>query len=252
MKYFFLLSFISFFLSASEPISLKIVPTPVEVKEGTQANVSVIGTYADSSTKEILENVEWIIKDNSIVSIYNNTLNGLSEGVTTIQAKFNHILSAPITVVVYREINGYKLPPEPDPVVNNSTLLGIDFNNNGVRDDVERKVIETYQEPIKIELMMSRAKVSQEILANPVGLAIEHKNKMTKILDCELYLMDFNVEISNSVETINNLAYTTKQRVRAYLDYNLALSGGVYGSRLTDENAQACDFDVEQMLKDMK
>ena len=38
-------------------------------------------------------------------------------------------------------INGYQLPPEPDTVINNSTLLGIDSNNNGVRDDVERLII---------------------------------------------------------------------------------------------------------------
>jgi len=43
-------------------------------------------------------------------------------------------------------INVYQLPPEPDPVVNNSTLLGIDSNNNGVRDDVERWIYETYDE----------------------------------------------------------------------------------------------------------
>jgi hypothetical protein len=34
-------------------------------------------------------------------------------------------------------IHGYTLPTEPDPTINNSTLLGIDSNDNGVRDDVE-------------------------------------------------------------------------------------------------------------------
>ena len=43
-----------------------------------------------------------------------------------------------ITLTVYKEINGYKLPPQPDETLNNSTLLGIDSNPNGVRDDVER------------------------------------------------------------------------------------------------------------------
>ena len=38
-------------------------------------------------------------------------------------------------------INGHTLPPEPDPKVNNKTLLGIDSNGNGVRDDVERFLI---------------------------------------------------------------------------------------------------------------
>jgi hypothetical protein len=38
------------------------------------------------------------------------------------------------------------LPPEPDPTINNSTLLGVDVNDNGVRDDVERWIYETYDE----------------------------------------------------------------------------------------------------------
>ena len=41
-------------------------------------------------------------------------------------------------------INGFKLPPEPDEDKNNETLLGIDFNHNGIRDEVERWVITHY------------------------------------------------------------------------------------------------------------
>ncbi len=144
-------------------------------------------------------------------------------------------------------INGYLLPPEPDETLNNSTLLGIDSNDNGVRDDVERKIILTYQEPIKIELMMAYSKVGQKILENPAGLAYEHQKEMTKVGNCEMYLVRQGIE----VETVNffeNNSFNTKARVRAYLDYNQALSGGVYGSRTSDWNAQACDFDVESIL----
>jgi hypothetical protein len=45
-------------------------------------------------------------------------------------------------------VDGHMLPPEPDPTINNSTLLGIDSNHNGVRDDVERWIYETYDEYI--------------------------------------------------------------------------------------------------------
>jgi hypothetical protein len=38
-------------------------------------------------------------------------------------------------------INGYTLPPEPDHEENDKTLLGIDTNHNGIRDDVERYII---------------------------------------------------------------------------------------------------------------
>ena len=37
-------------------------------------------------------------------------------------------------------INGITVPPEPAPDLNNATLAGVDVNNNGVRDDVERKL----------------------------------------------------------------------------------------------------------------
>ncbi len=40
----------------------------------------------------------------------------------------------------YEVINGITVPPEPAPTLNNSTLTGVDINNNGVRDDVERKI----------------------------------------------------------------------------------------------------------------
>jgi len=42
-------------------------------------------------------------------------------------------------------INGYTLPPEPDPKINNATLLGVDSNNNGVRDDVERWIVKNFE-----------------------------------------------------------------------------------------------------------
>jgi hypothetical protein len=42
-------------------------------------------------------------------------------------------------------INGYTLPPKPDPKINNSTLLGIDANKNGIRDDIERWIVKKYK-----------------------------------------------------------------------------------------------------------
>jgi len=41
-------------------------------------------------------------------------------------------------------IHGIPVPPEPDKTTNVATLAGIDSNNNGVRDDVERLVAEDF------------------------------------------------------------------------------------------------------------
>jgi hypothetical protein len=43
-------------------------------------------------------------------------------------------------VQVTPNYNNNPIPPVPDPVVNAATLAGVDVNNNGVRDDVERTI----------------------------------------------------------------------------------------------------------------
>ena len=49
-------------------------------------------------------------------------------------------------------VDGHTLPPEPDKALNDTMLLGIDVNNNGVRDDVERWIYKTYDHPIKRDI----------------------------------------------------------------------------------------------------
>ncbi|MDR2151458.1 MAG: hypothetical protein LBO72_01440, partial [Helicobacteraceae bacterium] len=66
-------------------------------------------------------------------------------------------------------VNGFVLPPYPDPKINDSTLLGIDSNNNGVRDDVERWLIFKYKDDHKIvtEIGFQIGRAHQFMLANP-------------------------------------------------------------------------------------
>ena len=146
-------------------------------------------------------------------------------------------------------VYGYTLPPEPNKQLNDSTLLGIDANHNGIRDDIERKIVFKYKEPVKIELMFSYARANQEMLQDLVGSAIESEAKMSKIGDCQMYLLNQNIDINDMVEFTEANIYNTKERVKAYLQFNQALSGGVYGSSADDWNAKACDFDVDKLLK---
>ena len=156
----------------------------------------------------------------------------------------------PFNLYASEIVYGYTLPPEPDKQLNDSTLLGIDANHNGIRDDVERKIVFLYQEPVKIELMFSYARANQEMLQDPVGSAIESEAKMSRISDCEMYLINQKVNLGETLEYIEANMYNTKERVKAYLQFNQALSGGVYGSSADDWNAKACDFDVDKLLKE--
>ena len=58
-----------------------------------------------------------------------------------------------------------------------------------------------------------------------------------------------NIDINDMVEFTEANIYNTKERVKAYLQFNQALSGGVYGGSIDNWNAKACDFDVDKLLK---
>ncbi len=158
-------------------------------------------------------------------------------------------------MTLFVETPEYKLPPEPDPKINNATLGGVDSNSNGVRDDVERNIYVAY--PIKLHraLLMDGASVMQEIMINPIENAKEIQKEITKTINCELYLSTLDTTIYSdefeSIKFLENKVVNTKERVRKYLDYNIALSGGTYGSSPRDWNREACSSEVIKALEEM-
>ena len=151
-------------------------------------------------------------------------------------------------------INGHTLPPEPNPAINNATLLGVDSNNNGVRDDVERKIYFTYDKKISQKLMMQSAKTDQAMLADPdlIKNPYDWQESENKNFGCKYYLFDtYNIPMIKISKFINNNTYNTKDRIRKYMKYNNALSGGVFGTPASDEVEASCDFNVREALEDM-
>ncbi|MFT7823587.1 MAG: Ig-like domain-containing protein [Sulfurimonas sp.] len=116
------------------------------------------------------------------------------------EVSFRHLMTQKpgmhmrISPIVYRfyvpeVINGFKLPPEPEEEKNNETLLGIDFNDNGIRDDAEIYIIKRYAEDpkypkTKTAIALQYAWASQKVLENPT---IESKKHIDDALDCESY-----------------------------------------------------------------
>ncbi|WP_345969268.1 hypothetical protein WCX72_07820 [Sulfurimonas sp. HSL1-6] len=155
-------------------------------------------------------------------------------------------------------INGYLLPPEPDPKVNNATLLGVDANSNGVRDDVERKIYFTYHRPIDQAYMMQFAKNFQKRLINPEQSAVseETQNAYWTQYSCRGYLHFFkNIRVPrDSVDFMENNYINTRDRMRAYMKFNAASSGRNYPIPVQDDELKAenCDFNITLMLEKEK
>ncbi len=149
-------------------------------------------------------------------------------------------------------INGHVLPPEPDPIINNSTLLGIDTNNNGVRDDVERKIYFEYKRPIEQAYMMQYAVRYPKLLEDPVAAAVseELKKEHWNLATCDVYLIIQGIEVFKTVEFMEDAYFNTKERMRAYLEFNEAMSGGVYSMPLMrDANKDNCEFNIDELLE---
>ncbi len=156
--------------------------------------------------------------------------------------------------VVIDEINGHRLPPEPDSVINNSTLLGIDSNNNGVRDDVERAIYEKFPKEVRRQLLMQKARAHQAMLSDLD--AINNAEKWQKIIAnkpiaCGSYLFrKFDIEFDiQATEYMEDKLYNNKDRLRKYIEYNHALGGGVYGVEENERVESACEFNVTKALK---
>ena len=137
-------------------------------------------------------------------------------------------------------IDGHILPPKPDMQINNSTIAGIDANNNGVRDDIERWVyldMKTYRYP-KVEraIAMDWGKAIQTILMNPEK-AKEIYDTVHRPQNCFWYyklgylggnMQMYPIGYVIFDDEFRDIAMNTKERQKAYLKYNVLFSGDIY------------------------
>jgi len=158
-------------------------------------------------------------------------------------------------------IDGHVLPPEPDKALNDSTLLGIDSNKNGVRDDVERWIYKTYKHPIERGIFMQSARAYNKVIVTP-SKAHETVKYIDDSSDCEGYWRYWKILYKDNNEDfllgryrdlekeIRGIQFNTLKRHMAYKRFNGDLSGGVYGS--SGISKEKCEFDENGILKALK
>ena len=140
------------------------------------------------------------------------------------------------------------LPDEVDEKLNNSTLLGIDTNRNGVRDDVERWIIKTYTNPKEQAMFMQSANAYQRVIVDP-SKVLETIKYIHNSLSCRGYLIHNNTELLQKYEyqlatkELSKIQFNNIKRHMAYERYNGKLSGGVFSS--TGYSKDKCIFDVD-------
>lgn len=256
--------------TASRTVSV-IVPTLASItlesdvdilNVGESTTLMLTGNYSDDTTTTLaFTDIEWIVSPTDSVQINNNVLTATKESKVTLQAKLDTLLSNTIEINIATVINGYVLPTEPDPALNNATLLGVDSNDNGVRDDVEIYIIKRYaSDPkypkTKTAIALQYAWASQKILESPT---IDSKKYIDDAIDCESYWADLHTKhlsgfeyvqfrmknkVFNDPET-KDIIYNTRERINQKFNFNTALSGNIFDGR--DKNITNCQTNIDKL-----
>jgi len=118
---------------ARNPKSLRVEPENVELGIGTTARLKLIGTYDDGDEVDLTDSAEWLAQNDGVVFSYEGLLEGLSEGTTTVAARYragpdSDFMDASTTVTVKNiPFTGLELDIEPLPVaVGGASNLRID------------------------------------------------------------------------------------------------------------------------------
>ncbi len=234
--------------------SLSLESNATTVNKAGTVRLSVMGTYSDKSTKPLTSGITWIITPSDAVTIRGNTLTTLKDGNVTVQAKVGTTLSNTVTLNIYWEVNGHRLPPEPDKALNDTTLLGIDTNNNGIRDDVERWIYETYKHPIERAVFIQLAKALQYRVGNEDRDKNERIKDEIKAGECYVYwsLVANKISFYDFHATLEQKQFNTIDRKNNDKNFQKKFNGTVLPDNGIESQdlIEQCDFNATKLMKD--
>ena len=236
-------------------LSLSSSTTTLNVGETTE--LTLMGTYSDNTSKTVTQGIAYVITPSNSVEVNGTVLTAKKDGNVTVQAKVGTTLSNTIALTIKWVVDGHVLPPEPDPAVNNATLLGVDVNGNEVRDDVERWLYEEYKDkhPIHIDIAMQAGRAYSQLLKSPLENVIQAKTiykKCVAPIACKAYYQIYAKYFNEPLlvtEDINigyfqKFYFNTPRRKELYNKYSRLLSGGMYSTPKLGEGKNLCDFNV--------
>jgi len=142
---------------------------------------------------------------------------------------------------------GSGLPPDPGEA-GMATLEGIDSDQDGIRDDIQRYIALTYPDSQK-----TRAALRQFTLAFQKA-TLESPDEESALINVESMHRAseclWHIHSENSIKIKNALKaewLNTMGRSRAYLAYNSKLGGHTFGGKDFDEYKTSCTFDPDLM-----
>jgi len=138
--------------------------------------------------------------------------------------------------------------PMPDPKINNATISGIDSDDDGIRDDVQRWINEEFNSNPKLKAAMRQVAMARQL--DLLSINEKEKSILTgkKFLDsrtCLKFIIGINERMKLSRD-LESKILNTKDRIYADTKANANFSGQVWEAPNGHEEEKAlCIFDPD-------
>lgn len=144
--------------------------------------------------------------------------------------------------------------PIPDPKKNDASIGGIDSDNDGIRDDIQRFINETYSnKPNTKEALKQFARASQQGILNTENkqVSIDLSNKIVESISCQTWIMGVDASIQAG-KKLTSMMLNTEARIKAELKSDQNYHGQSRPDSVMDleveERNQLCDFEAQKEL----
>ena len=140
--------------------------------------------------------------------------------------------------------------PMPDPKKNNATIAGIDSDNDGIRDDVQRWINEEFGDQPRVKMAMRQLAISRQnelLSVQNKKASILFVRKMLDDLTCLDYVVGTSVGEKLARE-MKSMFLNTKDRIYAEIKANANFSGQSWNlpNDINEERAM-CNFDLNKL-----
>lgn len=144
---------------------------------------------------------------------------------------------------------GPALPPDPGEA-GKATLEGIDSDKDGIRDDVQRWIEQTYPASAKTRAALRQlsSDVQKSLLTTEdKAAAISSGHDLLKSLEC-LFFVSGNFDESVKAKTnLFDQILNTENRFKAYMKSDRHFGGQTYRLTKSSERSKLCKFDANSM-----
>ena len=138
--------------------------------------------------------------------------------------------------------------PAPNPKTNDKTVAGVDSDGDGIRDDIQRWINETYSTQPKIKMAMNQVAMGKQLSLMNVGNKEQSIIASKKSLDsnsCAYVILGLD-EGAKAIRVLKAKLLNTKDRLYTEIKANANFSGQSWDLPSTPEAKKAlCEFNPD-------